>query len=233
MVVVAVLAREILALRRLSAIEALKADAERASTGDDRAAAARVAAHLDRVTADRPALAPARERLALDRGRPMGGRDLATLTETTLLAPLDREAVAIVTDSAKRVAIVTAVSPRAVFDVLAVTLESARLVRRLAEHYGARPGRLGMLRLGRRVVAQLVVTGGIAAGDELLSQLFGHGIAAKVSAKLGEGLVNGLMTARVGLATIDLVRPMPFRASECPKLADIGAEVARVALGQT
>lgn len=229
LVVIIMIARELMALRRLAAIDRLRSDAVLAFEASDKAAADRVAIHLDRITASRPDMMAARERLAADRGRPMGGRDLATLAETTLLGPLDREAVAIVTESAKRIAIVTALSPRAVFDVIAVTMESVRLIRRIAELYGARPGKLGMFRLGRRVVGHLIVTGGLGAGDELLSQLFGHGIAARISAKLGEGLVNGLMTARVGLATLELVRPMPFEACDRPKLSDVAAEIARVA----
>jgi putative membrane protein len=229
LVVIIMIVRELMALRRLAGIDQLRSDAVLAFEASDKAAADRVAIHLDKITAGRPDMMAARERLAADRGRPMGGRDLATLAETTLLGPLDREAVGIVTESAKRIAIVTALSPRAVFDVIAVTMESVRLIRRIAELYGARPGRLGMFRLGRRVVGHLIVTGGLGAGDELLSQLFGHGIAARISAKLGEGLVNGLMTARVGLATLELVRPMPFVACDKPKLSDVAAEIARVA----
>ncbi len=115
--------------------------------------------------------------------------------------------------------------------MVAVVLESARLIRRLSEHYGARPGRLGMIALGRRVAGHILLTGGLAAGDELLSQVFGAGLAARVSAKLGEGLANGLMTARIGLAAIDLVRPMPFIAAERPKLQDVAAEIAKTATG--
>ena len=94
------------------------------------------------------------------------------------------------------------------------------LVRAMAELYGGRPGRIGMLRLMRDVVAHLAVTGSIAMGDSLVQQVLGHGLASKLSARLGEGVINGLMTARIGIAAMDLCRPMPFRALKRPGIGD-------------
>ena len=128
-------------------------------------------------------------------------------------------------DAAKRVSVVTAVSPRALVDVGYVLFESARLVRRLAELYGARPGTLGFIRLARDVIAHLAVTGVIAIGDSIIQQLVGHGVAARLSARLGEGVVNAMMTARVGIAAMDVVRPFPFMAAPRPRLTDIVREL--------
>ena len=88
----------------------------------------------------------------------------------------------------------------------------ARLIRRLSELYGGRPGTLGFIRLARDVLAHLAVTGTIAIGDSFVQQLVGHGLAARASARLGEGVVNGLMTARIGIAAMDVVRPCRFSA---------------------
>ena len=56
----------------------------------------------------------------------------------------------------------------------------------------------------------------------------GHGIAAKLSARLGEGVVNGLLTARVGIAAIEVCRPLPFVNGRPPRLADVMAELRRL-----
>jgi putative membrane protein len=37
---------------------------------------------------------------------------------------------------------------------------------------------------------------------------------------LGEGVINGLMTARIGIAAMDLCRPLPFRAAKRPGIGD-------------
>ena len=120
-------------------------------------------------------------------------------------------------DAAKRVSLVTAVSPRALVDVAYVVFEAGRLIRRLAELYGGRPGTLGFFRLARNVLAHLAVTGSIAVGDSFVQQIVGHGLAARLSAKLGEGVVNGMMTARIGIAAMETARPLPFSAAEAAR----------------
>jgi putative membrane protein len=47
----------------------------------------------------------------------------------------------------------------------------------------------------------------MAAGDSIVQQILGHGVAARLSARLGEGVVNGMLTARVGIAAIEVCRP--------------------------
>jgi putative membrane protein len=57
--------------------------------------------------------------------------------------------------------------------------------------------------------------------------MLGHGIAAKLSSRLGEGLLNGLLTARLGLATVDVTRPLPFTALPRPVLSDLAGDLLR------
>ena len=130
--------------------------------------------------------------------------------------------------ASKRVSIVTAVSPRALVDIGYVVFESARLIRRLSELYGGRPGTLGFLKLTRNVIAHLAVTGTVAMGDSIIQQLVGHGLAARLSARLGEGVINGLMTARIGISAMDLVRPFPFNAERRPNIGDFIGDLARI-----
>jgi putative membrane protein len=155
------------------------------------------------------------------------GADLVRMAERTLVAPLDEEAQRLVGAAARRVSIVTAVSPRVAIDLLFVIANALGLVRRLSLLYGGRPGTLGLLRLMRIAISHLAVTGGLATGDSLVQQVLGHGIAAKLSARLGEGLLNGLLTARLGLAAIDVTRPLPYSAVQRPSLADLAGDLLR------
>jgi putative membrane protein len=110
-----------------------------------------------------------------------------------------------------------------------VLLNALGLIRRLAVLYGGRPGTLGLLKLFRRVVSHLAVTGGMAVTDSLVQQVIGHGLAAKLSARLGEGVLNGLLTARLGLLAIDLTRPLPFAELPRPALNELAGSLIRSA----
>lgn len=170
--------------------------------------------------AARPQTAAGRRALAELRGEIIDGRDLLRLAETEILGPLDAQAKTMILDAAKRVSLVTAVSPRALVDIAYVVFEAGRLIRRLSELYGGRPGTLGFFRLARSVLAHLAITGSIAVGDSFVQQIVGHGLAARLSAKLGEGVVNGMMTARIGIAAMETARPLPFAAVKRPGLGD-------------
>jgi putative membrane protein len=38
-------------------------------------------------------------------------------------------------------------------------------------------------------------------------------------------VVNGLMTARIGLSAMDVCRPLPFMAEERPRLKDLAGDL--------
>ena len=114
----------------------------------------------------------------------------------------------------------------ALVDMLFVGGQNLRMLRRLATLYGARPGTLSLLKLARMVLTHIVLTGGIALGDDVIHQLVGHGLTAKLSARLGEGLFNGALTTRIGLATIDVCRPLPYIDVPRPRFRELVAEVA-------
>ena len=219
--------REIAGLVRLATIEDMHRRALHAIEADDRGQADAVVRDLVKLAHDNPHLARARAALRSHGSDIIDGADMIRLAERELMSPLDQEARRLVSAAAQRVSIVTAVSPRAVVDVLFVFAAALRLVRQLARLYGARPGTLGLIRLMRHVIAHLAITGGMAASDTLIQQVLGHGIAAKLSTRLGEGVLNGLLTARLGLAAIDVTRPLPFTALPRPALGDLAKDLLR------
>ncbi len=216
--VLALVIRETVGMMRLAAVQKIKAEAEAAILETRPAKARAVVAQLTTLLSANPETSKGRATLKATEGEVIDPPHLIALAERELLAPLDRKARALIVNASKRVSIVTAVSPRAVVDLLYVLYEAVRLIRAMAELYGGRPGTLGMFRLLRDVLAHLAVT--IAVGDSLVQQVLGHGLASKLSARLGEGVINGLMTARIGIAAMDLCRPLAFHALKRPGIGD-------------
>jgi len=153
--------------------------------------------------------------------------DLARLADREIFAPLDQRAKRIVLTSAKRVSVVTAISPMPLVDVVFVLVENLRMLRTLATLYGGRPGIMAGLKLGRMVVTHLVATGGVALTDDLLGQFLGQDLLRRLSRRLGEGAFNGAMTARIGTAAIQVIRPLPFLDAPPVRVRDFLSELFR------
>ncbi len=224
-----VMLREIIGLARLATVESLRQRALAVIESDDRDGGRALVDDMLSLTRRIPRLARARARIEGHRADIIDGRDLVRMAERELMSPLDIEARRLVVAASKRVSVVTAISPRAVVDMVFVLINALGLVRRLAVLYGGRPGALGVLRLLRQVVSHLALTGGVSLTDSVVQQVIGHGVAARLSARLGEGMINGLLTARLGLLTIDLVRPLPFHELPRPALNDLAGTLLRPA----
>jgi putative membrane protein len=222
-----IVVREMIALARLSEIESLHTRAVEILANDERTPGRALVRDLLSLTKRMPRLARSRARLEGHLDDIIDGGDLVRLAERELMAPLDEEARRLVFGAAKRVSVVTAVSPRAAIDVFFVLITALGLVRKLALLYGGRPGTLGLVTLMRHAVSHLALTGGMAASDTLIQQVIGHGLAAKLSARLGEGVLNGLLTARLGLAAIEVIRPLPFTALRQPSLNELATSLLR------
>jgi putative membrane protein len=217
---IGVAAREILAVARQTRIAEMHIAFAKARAADDRAVARRLVAQLVALYRHRPETARARAEVEDAARAIIDGRDLIDVAERALLRPLDDKAQGEIADAAKRVSLVTAISPRAVLDVVFVVAQIVRLVRRIAEIYGGRPGLLGLIKLARSIGAHIAITGGMAVGDSVLQQIVGHGIASRISARMGEGVLNGLLTARVGLSALAVCRPAPFSVDKAPGISD-------------
>ena len=219
--------RELIGFTRLARLGRLKADVSAALRDRNQRRERKAARRLADLYAARPDLAVAVRGLRQHARDVHDAGELLALADRDVVARLDLEARSLTTRAAKRVATVTALSPMVLIAVAYVLVENLRLMRALATLYGGRPGLLGSLRLGRLVLGHIVATGGIAMTDDLLGQFLGQDILRRLSRRLGEGAFNGALTARIGVAAIEVIRPLPYLAAKPPRVRDILAAVLK------
>jgi len=219
--IVVLVSRELAVLVKQRAIARLHRSLAIAHENDDVGMAKAKIAELSALYADKPEMDAARKRLKELKNEIIDGAARVEIAEKALMPRLDAAARAEIAKAAKAVSLVTAIAPRAIIDVVFVAAQALRLIRRISEIYGGRPGMLGAFRLARAVGTHLTLTGAVAIGDSLLQQIVGHGVASRISSKLGEGVLNGLLTARIGLSAMAVCRPMPFIAEKQPGISDV------------
>ncbi|HWA20228.1 MAG TPA: TIGR01620 family protein [Devosia sp.] len=225
---IALIVRETSSLWRLRALDHLKSRALATLAADNLRDARSITAELATLYAPRADMARPLTDLNSGMSQLFDGAEIIRYAERTLMTSLDARARALTAASARRVALVTAVSPRALVDIAFVTWESIRLGGAIARLYGARPGVWSSFRLIGAILGHLAVTGGLVLTDGVIEQLVGQGLAARLSQRLGEGVVNGLMTVRVGIAAMRVVRPLPFAVEPQPMVKDFLPELANV-----
>lgn len=227
LVAIAVVAGLVLALRewgaflRLRRLDGLRERAVAARAAADLKEARSVVAGLTGLYHARGDTAWGRARLAEREGEVMDADALLALAERELLTTLDAEARLVIESAARQVATVTALVPLALADVATALVANLRMIRRIAEIYGGRSGSFGSLKLLRRVFGSLVAAGALALTDDMIGSVAGGGVLSKLSRRFGEGVVNGALTARVGVAAMELCRPLPFVALERPAVSSL------------
>ena len=216
-----IILREWAALARLARIDTLHREAEALMAGNDLAGARAFVKKLDRLYDGREDTVWGRQKLAEAASEAFDADTLLNFAEDTLLSPLDTQATREIEAAARQVATATALVPLAFADVLVALTTNLRMIRRICEIYGGRSGALGGWRLTRAVITHLVATGAVAVGDDLISSVGGGHLLSKISRRFGEGLVNGALTARVGIAAMEVCRPLPFSDGKTPRVTGV------------
>ena len=213
--------REVSAYLRLARLDRVHTRTLAAISANDVQAARDVTGELLQLYAGRADLSWGFTRLKDGMDQAMDADTLFHLAETELMTPLDKAARREIEAAARTVATVTALVPIALADVVAALAANLRMIRRIAEIYGGRAGAFGGWRLTRTVFTHLLATGAVAVGDDLIQSVAGGGLLSKLSRRFGEGIVNGALTARVGVAAMEVCRPLPFAVLPKPRVTNL------------
>ena len=139
------------------------------------------------------------------------------LFERFVLFELDQQAQKLIYRAATDTSLAVAISPFALADMLMVLWRSSRLVRELAQLYGGAIGQLRSLVMLKQLLAALFWAGGSELALDMASDVMGGELTAKVSARAGQGVIAGLLVARLGNLAQQQLRPLP--ATESAKIS--------------
>ncbi|MGR5540270.1 YcjF family protein [Vibrio campbellii] len=156
--------------------------------------------------------------------------EILDMYDAMVVSQQDKLATKVVSQHATESAALVAVSPLAAVDMLLVAWRNFKMIDNLSKVYGVELGYASRIKLLRSVFVNMAAAGAselvIDAGMDLMSM----DLAGKVSARAGQGLGVGILTARLGLKAMTLLRPLPWYPERQVKLSAIRKEiVAKVA----
>jgi putative membrane protein len=219
---------ELRSLRRLRQIDGLRQDADHLRTAAGHGEAERYAGAVTALYRDRPDLTVQVAALKDHLNDAHDDREVVRMVDLQLLQDIDRRAYQLVLRASRDTAIATALSPAALLDVVIVLWRNLKLVREVASLYGARPGYVGGLKLLRRMLGNIAIAGVAETGNHLMAEALGGTLAASLSSRVGQGVINGLLTARIGLTAMHLCRPLAYDDTNRPSLKRIRRELLSV-----
>ena len=109
-----------------------------------------------------------------------------------------------------------------------VAWRNIRLVNRIAKIYGIELGYFSRLRLMKLVLLNIAVAGATELLQDVGMNWLSQDLTAKLSVRAAQGIGVGLLTARLGIKTIEFCRPLAFQPDEKPRLRHIQKEILTV-----
>jgi len=157
-------------------------------------------------------------RAALDPS--LNDKEVITLYSTLVQPTFDNQARRLIRQTATQSAIMIAASPYALVDMGLVAWRSLRMINQIAKLYQVEPGYFGRIKLLRALLVNMAVAGATEWVQESSLDWLSQDLAARLSGRVAQGVGIGLLTARLGIKTMSLCRPIPWPEGEAPKVSE-------------
>ncbi|MGF1698892.1 YcjF family protein [Photobacterium makurazakiensis] len=148
-------------------------------------------------------------------------REVMQLYDKMVLSQQDTLARKLVAKYASEAAVMVAVSPLAIADMLLVAWRNFRLIEQVSAVYGVELGYWSRIRLVKLVLANMAVAGASEVIADSGMDMLSMDLAGRMSTRVAQGVGVGLLTGRLGLKAISLMRPLPWQDDQQPKLSEI------------
>lgn len=151
--------------------------------------------------------------------------DIIEMYDAMVVCEQDKQATQVVSRHATEAAVLVAVSPLALVDMLFVAWRSFKMIDQLAKIYGIELGYWSRLQLFKTVLMNMALVGASEVAIDASMDLLSMDLTKKISARAGQGLGVGLLTARLGLKAMALLRPLPWQPERAVKLREIRKQI--------
>jgi len=145
--------------------------------------------------------------------------ELLQLYSRLVLTKVDEKAMAEIAKFSTEAVVLVSLSPIAVIDMLIMLWRNLRMINNVALLYGIKLGYWSRIKLIRQVFVNMVYAGASELIADFGSDMIGADLLGKLSARLAQGLGAGMLTARLGVKTMQLCRPIPFESK--PRLTHV------------
>ena len=144
-----------------------------------------------------------------------------TMFSQTVLSPMDKQAQKLIAKHARDNAVIVALSPVAIADVLMVAWRNFALINKITRIYGMELGYFSRLHLFKMVIKNMVFAG----TTELVAGMLSHNVLRRLFGQAIQGLGVGILTARLGIKAMEFCRPITFKNEEKPNLKVMSKEI--------
>lgn len=150
--------------------------------------------------------------------------EVINLYSKEVLSSVDQKALDEVAKFSTESVVLIAISPVAIIDMMLMFWRNLRMIDKVAGLYGLKLGYWSRLRLIKHVFINMAYAGASEIIADFGADLLGADLLGKLSGRMAQGLGAGMLTARLGIKTISLCRPIPFQ-NKPPKLNDIRKKI--------
>lgn len=156
----------------------------------------------------------------------LSDKEIIQLYSRQILSKVDQKALDKVSKFSTESVVLVALSPIAIVDMLLMFWRNFKMIDEIAHLYGLRLSYWSRIKLIKHVFVNMVYAGASELIADLGTDLLGADLLGKLSARLAQGLGAGMLTARLGLKTIEQCRPIVFE-DDGPKLKDVRQKIIK------
>ncbi|WP_286233060.1 YcjF family protein [Thalassotalea sediminis] len=163
----------------------------------------------------------------------MTEKEVLALFNKQVITPADQKVLDKISKFSTEAVVLVSLSPIAIVDMGLMFWRNIKMIDEITNLYGLQIGYWSRIKLIKQVFVNMVYAGASELIADVGADLVGADLLGKLSARLAQGLGAGMLTARLGLQTMKLCRPIAFEPKNAPKLKTIRKQIVSKILSLT